>query len=88
MIELKLYVSEIDYDSVIRNLSGGGMAGAAAAMAARALSDEAKEELAVKYLNSSAAKLQDMLESAAANKGIVLHVTGAKAAVVREAADQ
>jgi len=83
MIELKLYVSEVDYDAVIRTLSGGGMAAAAAAMAARALPDSAKEEYAVKYINSNARKLEGMLESAAAKQGIRLHVSNAQAAVTK-----
>ncbi len=81
MIELKLYVSDVDYDAVLKNLGGGGIAGAAAAMAAKALPDSAKEELAVKYLNGNADKLMAMLENAAAGQGIVLHVSGAQAAI-------
>jgi hypothetical protein len=38
--------------------------------------------MAVKYLNSSAQKLSDMLENGAAQKGIRLKVSGAKATQV------
>ena len=82
MIELKLYVSEVDYESVIRALSGGGFAGGAAVMAAKALSESAKEEMAVKYLNGSAEKLEKMLENAAAEQGMSMKITGAQASVV------
>lgn len=82
MVELKLYVSEVDFDSVIR-LVGGGMMGGVASMAARAMSEGAKEELAVKYINGSARKLEDMLENAAASKGVSLKISGAQASVVR-----
>ena len=83
MIELKLNVSEVDYDAIIQMLSGGGIAAAAAAMAARALPDSAKEEYAVKYINSNAQKLESMLESAAAKQGIRLRVSGAQASVTK-----
>lgn len=82
MIELKLYVSDIDFDSVLR-LFGGGMMGGMASMAVRAMSDSAKEELAVKYLNSNARKLEGMLESAAASKGVSLKISGARASIDR-----
>ena len=79
MIELKLNVSDVDYDAVLRAL--GGAAGAAVSMAARMLPDSAKEDFAVKYINNNAAKLETMLESAAARQGVRLHVTGAQAEV-------
>ena len=82
MIELKLVVSEVDYESIIGAFAGTGFAGSAALLAARALSDSAKEELAVKYMNANADKLEDMLESAALRKNIRLKVTGAQASVV------
>ena len=81
MIELKLYVSEVDYGSIIQALAGTGFAGSAAVMAARALPDGAKEELAVKYLNANAEKLEGMLEDAAARKGVRVKVSGAQASV-------
>ena len=84
MIELKLNVSEVDFEAVIQMFAGTGLAGSAALLAARALPDSAKEELAVKYLNNSAEKLQSMLETAAANKGLHIRVTGAQALVVPE----
>ncbi len=82
MIELKLYVSEVDYESVIQAFAGTGFAGGAAAMAARALPDSAKEELAVKYLNANAEKLEGMLEDAVSRKGIRMKVRGAQASVI------
>lgn len=82
MIELKLKVSDIDYDSVIRALSGGGVAGGAAAFAAKAVPDGAKEDFAVKYMNNNARKLETMLETAAAKKGIHLRISDAQASVV------
>lgn len=84
MVELKLFVSEVDFEAAIKLLAGGGMAGGAAAMAAKALPDSAKEELAVKYLNGSAQKLEWMLENAAAKQGVHLKITGAQAAIVQE----
>ena len=84
MIELKLYVSDVDYESVLKSLSGGGIAAAAVAMAVEALPDSAKEEYAVKYINSNAAKLESIMENAITNQGIHLHVSGAQAAIVRD----
>lgn len=81
MVELKLCVSDVDYDAAIKVLSGGGMAGAAVAMAAKALSDSAKEEFAVKYINSNARKLESMLETAASKQGIHLRVSDAQATI-------
>ena len=82
MVELKLNVSDVDYDAVVKLLSGGGLAGAAIAMAASALSDDAKEEFAVKYINNNARKLESMLETAAAKQDIHLRISGAQAAVI------
>jgi glutamate-1-semialdehyde aminotransferase len=79
MIELKLYVSDIDFEAVMKLLSNSSIPGGAAVMAARALPEKAKEELAVKYLNGSAHKLSTMLENGAAQKGVHLKITGAKA---------
>lgn len=81
MIELKLYVSDIDFEAVLKTFAGSGIPGGAA-MAVRALPEKAKEEMAVKYLNSSAQKLSDMLENGAAQKGIHLKISGAKATTV------
>lgn len=82
MIELKLYVNEVDYESLIEAFAGTGFAGSAAVMAARALPDSAKEELAVKYLNMNAEKLENMLESAAERKGVRVRISGAQANVI------
>ena len=84
MIELKLNVSEIDFEAAIRLLAGSGMAGNAAVIAAGALSDSAKEELAVMFLNNSAEKLQSAMESFAEKQGVHVKVSGAQATVIRE----
>ena len=86
MIELKLYVSEVDYEALIQAVAGTGLAGNAAVLAARALPDAAKEEFAVRYVNSNAQKLEDMLASAAMRKNIHVRISGAQAAVVEPAA--
>ena len=83
MIELKLHVSEVDFEAAIQMFAGNGLSGVAA-LAARALPDSAKEELAVKYLNASAEKLESMLETAAERKGVRVKITGAQAAVVKD----
>ena len=80
MVELKLYVSEVDYEAAIETF--GGAIGGMAAMAARALPDSAKEELVVRYLNSNSQRLEEMLETAASRKGIQLKISGAKASIV------
>ena len=82
MVELKLYVSEVDFEAAIKLFAGTGAMGSAAVMAAGLLSDSAKEELAVKYLNNSAEKLESMLETAAERKGVHVKITGAHAAVI------
>ena len=84
MIELKLYVSDVDYEAAIQAFAGTGLAGSAAALAARALPDSAKEELAVKYANASAEKLEGMLEAAAERKGIRVKISGAQATVIKD----
>ena len=81
MVELKFNVSDVDFDSVIQALAGG-LAGPAA-LAARALPDSAKEELAAKYINANAAKLEDWIESALASKGVKMKISGAQATVLR-----
>lgn len=87
MIELKMNVSEVDYEAAIQMFAGTGLAGSAAVMAAKALPDSAKEELAVKYINNSAEKLTSMLEAAAERKGIHIRITGARAAVKENTAE-
>lgn len=81
MIELKLTVSEIDYEAVVRLFAGS--LGPTAAMAARMMPEGAKEELAVKYLNASAGKLSEKVESMAAEKGVRMKISGAQAKVVK-----
>lgn len=81
MIELKLTVSDIDYEALIRQF-GGGMGGSFAA-AARLLPEGAKEELAVKYLNANAGALSEKFESMAAGRGLRVKIRGAKATVIK-----
>ena len=85
MVELKLYVSEVDYEALIKLVTGAsaGTGAAAIAMAARALPDRAKEEMAVKYINASSGKIEHMFENAAAARGVRMKITGAKASVVK-----
>ena len=77
MVELKLYVSDVDYDSVFQALAGR-LAGPAA-LAARALPDSAKEELVVKYINAHSSTLEEWMENALASKGVRMKITGAQA---------
>lgn len=77
MIELKLNISEVDYESLIKAFAGA--LSTPAILAAKALPDSAKEDLAVKYLNSNAPKLCAALENVAAKKGIRLTATSAEA---------
>ena len=84
MIELKLYVSDVDYEATIQALAGTGFAGSAAVLAARALPDSAKEELAVKYMNANAEKLESMMEAAAERKGFRMKFSGAQATVIND----
>ncbi len=84
MIELKMYVSEIDFDAVIRLLAGSGLAGNAAVLAAGMLSDSAKEELAVKYINGNTGRIESALENAASKKGLRVKITGTHAGVVEK----
>ena len=81
MVELKLYVSEVDYESVMQAL-GGHLAGPMA-LAARALPDSAKEELVVKYINASAGQMESWLENALSAKGLRMKISGAQASLVR-----
>lgn len=86
MVELKLYVSDVDYEALIKWATGAtaGTGAAAIAMAARALPDRAKEEMAVKYINSSSGKIEQMFENAAAAKGVRMKITGAQASIVKK----
>ena len=79
MVELKLYVSDVDYESVVQALAG--RLSGPAALAARALPDSAKEELVVKYINGNSAKIEEWMESALASKGVRLKITGAQATI-------
>lgn len=80
MIELTLTVRDVDYDALISRF--GGSLGGVAAMAAKALPQSAKEELAVKYLNANAGKLSQKLEDMARQNGVGVTVETARAKVV------
>lgn len=80
MIELTLTVRDVDYDALISRF--GGSLGGMAAMAAKALPQSAKEELAVKYLNANAGKLSQKLEGMARQNGVGVTVASARAKVV------
>ena len=83
MIELRFSVSEVDYEAMIQAMMGrAGPMASMALMAARGMSDEAKEEILVKYLNASAEQLSRQLEAAAGAKGVHVKVSGAKAEVI------
>lgn len=80
MIELTLTVRDVDYDALIARF--GGSLGGVAAMAAKALPQSAKEEMAVKYLNSNVGKLSQKLEGMARQNGVGVTVASARAKVV------
>lgn len=79
MVELKLCVSDVDYDSLIRALAGT-MAGPAS-MAARLLSDSGKEEMAAHYINANSERISRKLESGLAGKGVRMTISGVRATV-------
>lgn len=81
MIELKLTVSELDYDALVRHF--GGSLGSTLALAAKALPDSAKDDLAVKYLNSNAGAISQKIEQMAANRGVRLKIRDAQARTVK-----
>ena len=82
MIQLKLNVSDVDYDAVIRALGGKGKAGEAFSMLTGMLPDDAKEEFAVDMINSNARELETALEASAAKQGIRLRLSGAQASIL------
>lgn len=86
MIELRFSVSEVDYEAVIQAMTGGRPSPMAsmALMAARGMTDSAKEEMLARYLNANAEYLSRQLESAAQSKGVRVKVSGARAAVVSD----
>ena len=83
MIELRFSVSEVDYEAMIQALTGGrpNPMASMALMAARSMTDAAKEEMLVKYLNANAGYLSRQLEQAAQSRGVHVKVTGAQAEV-------
>ena len=79
MVELKFNVSDVDYESIIQALAGF-LAGPAV-MAVRAMPDSAKEEMAVRYINANAARMESWLENALASKGVRMKISDAQATV-------
>lgn len=86
MIELRFSVSEVDYEAVIQAMTGGRPSPMAsmALMAARSMTNSAKEEMLAKYLNANAEYLSRQAESAALSKGVHVKVSGAQALVVQK----
>lgn len=81
MVELRLTVSDVDYESLIQALAGQ-MAGPAL-LAARALPDSAKEEMAVRFINANAAAIADQMQNALLSKGVRATISGAQATICR-----
>ncbi len=81
MVELKFSVSDVDFDAVIQALAG--QLAPPVILAARAMPDEAKEELVVRYINANAAQMERRFESALASKGLRMKISGAKATLIR-----
>ena len=84
MVELKLCVSDIDFASIVNTLAGDKLPAGLTGAAVRLMPQKAKEELACKYINEHAEKLETMFQEAAAKKGIGLTISGAQATVVKE----
>ena len=84
MIELRFSVSEIDYEAMIQAMTGGrpNPMASMALLAARGMSETAREEMLVKYLNASAGYLSRQMENAAQAKGVRVKISGAQASVV------
>ena len=80
MVELKFTVSDVDFDTVIQALAG--QLAPPVVLAARAMPDEAKEELVVRYINANAGQMERQFEAALAAKGVRLKISGAKATLV------
>ena len=82
MIELRFTVSDVDYEAMIQAMTGGrpNPMASMALMAARSMTEAAKEEMLVKYLNANAEFLSRQLENAARSKGVRVKVSGAQAA--------
>ncbi len=80
MVELRLNVSDVDYEALIRALAGQ-IAGPAL-MAARAMPDSAKEEMVTGYINANAARIERAIEGALASKGLHMKITGAQAKLI------
>ena len=81
MVELRLNVSDVDFEALIRALAGQ-IAGPAL-MAARAMPDSAKEEMVVRFINANAAAIASQMQSALLSKGVRATISGAQAAICR-----
>ena len=82
MLELKINVSDVDYDAVIRILGGSEKVGSAFSLLTGMLPDSMKEEFAAGLINSNTEMIESLLEEAALEKGVRLNLSGVKAAVV------
>ena len=84
MIELRFSISEMDFEAMLRAMTGGqpNPMASMALMAARSMTESAKEEMLTKYLNANAEYLSRQLERAAGAKGVHVKVSGAHASVV------
>ena len=83
MIELKLCVSDIDFASVINAFAGDKLPAGLTGAAVKLMPQSTKEELACKYINANADKLQTMFTEAAERKGIHLTLSGAQANIIK-----
>ena len=77
MVELKLSVSDVDYESVLQALTGF-LAGPAV-MALRAMPDGAKEDMVVRYINANTAQMERWLENALTSKGVRMKISNVQA---------
>ncbi len=81
MVELKLHVSDVDYESVLQALSGHFPKELISM--ARAVPDHAKEHLIVDFLNRNANKLEQWMEDTLTAQGIHAHISGASATLLK-----
>lgn len=80
MLELKLDIDEVDYESVLQVLSEH--LPAAVVMAARALPDSAKESMVATLISNNADKLTQWMEKALESQGIHARISGVSATKV------
>lgn len=80
MIELTINVSDIDYDAAINAVVGDSLW--PALLLFQAQPDSTKEEMIARYINTHAEKLEERIENALAERGVILHISGSKARAV------